>query len=150
VRVKTQRTDNEKTQLRQPRSLHMPNECGRSRKWSQMNPNKTNEHKDANGNQWEEKAAPRKMQMKTSVKKKRHHNTRNECHNAKQEKAVSLTEGEGSIREKCCPRVKIPNFNSRRQFLNDVVSRQILSNFPQSSLTRHEEDIMSVRKFQLM
>jgi len=37
----------------------------------QMNPNKTSEHKDAN--QWEEKARPSEMQIKTNEKKKWHH-----------------------------------------------------------------------------
>jgi len=38
-----------------------------------MNPSKTSEHKDANENQWEEKATPHEMQMKISEKKKRHY-----------------------------------------------------------------------------
>jgi len=50
-----------------------PNVRGRSQKWIQMSPSKTNEHKDANENHWEAKAAPREMQMKTSEKKKQHH-----------------------------------------------------------------------------
>jgi len=70
VRVKTQRTENEKTQSRQPHNLCTSNERGRSRKWSQMNPNKTSEHKDVNENQGKEKMAMDEMQMKTSEKKK--------------------------------------------------------------------------------
>jgi len=69
--------------------------------------------------------------MKTSAKRKRHHakckwkpvrrksgTTRNEPHNTKQDKAARLSEGEESVREKCCPRAKIFNFN-----LRDVLSQ---------------------------
>ena len=41
-----------------------------------MNPRKTSEHKDANENQWEEKATPHEMQIEISEKKKQHHEKR--------------------------------------------------------------------------
>jgi len=50
--------------------------------------------------------------------------TRNESHHAKQEKVVRLHEGEGSVREKYCLRVKILNFNSR-----DILRRLYLTKF---------------------
>jgi len=51
----------------------MSNVCERCRKWSQMNPRKISEHKDANKNQRKEKATPQIRQIKTNEKKKWYH-----------------------------------------------------------------------------
>jgi len=85
--------------------------------------------------------------MKTSEKKKWHHKKRI----AKQEKAVRLSKGEESVREKCCPRVKILNFNWKDILCrSDIVSGLILLIFPKTSLVRYDEDITSVGKSQPM
>jgi len=66
---------------------------------------------------------------------KKSNTIRNEPHNAKQEKAARLSEGEGSLREKCLPRVKIPNVNLRDilRLLGAPNQRSIWPNFNQFS-----------------
>ena len=85
--------------------------------------------------------------MKTNDKQR---STPHEPHIAKQVKAGTLSEGEESLRQKCCPRVKIPNFKSRDilRRLEAPNRRSIWPNFSQNSLVRHEDDITSVGKCQ--